>query len=160
MGNDLDGEDGIDLSGYAVKLSGDGSTVIIGAPYNNDNGNDSGHVRIYRWDGTTWNKLGTDLAGERASDEFGFSVDISENGNIIAVGGDDNYGPTNSNFFAGHVQLYQWDGSAWTQLGNDIDAEASLDQYGWSVALNQNGTRIAVSAPENNGNGNDSGHSI
>ena len=49
IGADIDGEVENDLSGWSVSLSSDGTTVAIGAPYNDGNGNESGHVRIYSW---------------------------------------------------------------------------------------------------------------
>ena len=52
QGPDLDGEAAWDYSGYSVTLSGDGSTVIIGAPENHGNGSSVGHVRIFRFDYT------------------------------------------------------------------------------------------------------------
>ena len=49
-GADIDGEGADDQSGYSVSLSSDGTTVAIGARYNDGtNGSDSGHVRIYSW---------------------------------------------------------------------------------------------------------------
>ena len=50
IGADIDGEATSDDSGWSVSLSSDGTTVAIGALYNDDNGNNSGHVRIYSWD--------------------------------------------------------------------------------------------------------------
>ena len=47
VGEDIDGEASYDNSGYAVSLSADGTTVAIGAPFNNDNGDQWGHVRIF-----------------------------------------------------------------------------------------------------------------
>ena len=47
IGEDIDGEASYDNSGYYVSLSADGTTVAIGAPFNDDNGVDSGHVRIF-----------------------------------------------------------------------------------------------------------------
>ena len=48
IGADIDGEAAFDLSGYSVSLSADGTTVAIGAEYNDgNNGGDSGHVRIF-----------------------------------------------------------------------------------------------------------------
>jgi len=47
QGSDIDGEAAGDQSGHSVSLSSDGSTVAIGAPYNDGNGSASGHVRIY-----------------------------------------------------------------------------------------------------------------
>ena len=45
IGQDIDGEAAIDLSGDSVSLSADGSMVAIGADGNDGNGNASGHVR-------------------------------------------------------------------------------------------------------------------
>ena len=36
-----------DNSGQSVSLSSDGTTVAIGAPFNDGNGTDAGHVRVY-----------------------------------------------------------------------------------------------------------------
>ena len=47
IGADIDGEAAVDQSGWSVSLSSDGTTVAIGAPYNDGNGSNSGHVRIY-----------------------------------------------------------------------------------------------------------------
>jgi hypothetical protein len=50
IGNDIDGEDVYDWSGWrAVSLSNDGTVVAIGATGNDGNGTDSGHVRVYAW---------------------------------------------------------------------------------------------------------------
>jgi hypothetical protein len=46
LGVDVDGEAAYDNSGTSVSLSADGNTVAIG-PKNNDNGNYSGHVRVF-----------------------------------------------------------------------------------------------------------------
>ena len=44
---DIDGEAADDYSGHSVSLSSDGTIVAIGAYYNDGNGSDSGHVRVY-----------------------------------------------------------------------------------------------------------------
>ena len=56
MLNRVDGEASNDNSGYSVSLSSDGLIVAIGAPYNDGNGTNSGHVRVYEWDGNIWNQ--------------------------------------------------------------------------------------------------------
>ncbi len=45
-GTDIDGEQIVDLSGSSVSMP-DANTVVIGAPYNDDSGNNAGHVRVY-----------------------------------------------------------------------------------------------------------------
>ena len=47
IGEDIEGEADGDTSEYSVSLSGDGKTVAIGSIYNDDNGTDSGHVRVF-----------------------------------------------------------------------------------------------------------------
>ena len=48
IGEDIDGEKGGDRSGVSVSLSSDGCVLAIGAPWNNENGDRSGHVRVYK----------------------------------------------------------------------------------------------------------------
>ena len=47
LGDDIDGETAHDSSGWSVSLSADGNMVAIGSPYNDDNGDASGHVRVF-----------------------------------------------------------------------------------------------------------------
>jgi hypothetical protein len=47
VGGDLDGRAADDGWGYSVSLSGDGSTVAVGAPSDNGNGAAAGHVRVF-----------------------------------------------------------------------------------------------------------------
>jgi hypothetical protein len=155
LGNDIDGEAPGDRSGYSVSLSSDGTIVAIGATYNDDNGVNSGHVRIYQYDGTVWNQLGNDIDGEAPGDRSGYSVSLSSDGTIVAIGAYLNDG---NGFSSGHVRIYQYDGSSWKQLGNDIDGEASGDSSGYSVSLSSNGKIIAIGGIYNDGNGTDSGH--
>ena len=45
-------------------MSSDGTIVAIGAPYNDGNGSNSGHVRVYEYSGSSWSQLGADINGE------------------------------------------------------------------------------------------------
>ena len=104
---DIDGEQFFfwDSSGESVSLSSDGSVVAIGASGNDGNGYNSGHVRIFVWDGTAWTQRGLDIDGGTANDRSGGSVSLSGDGSVVAIGAtenDDN--GTNS----GHVRVYAW----------------------------------------------------
>ena len=46
---------------------------------------------------------------------------------------------------------------AQTQLGSDIDGEASGDFYGSSVSMDYNGDRVAIGGYSNDGTGTDAG---
>ncbi|GIS21538.1 MAG: hypothetical protein CM15mP122_0440 [Bacteroidota bacterium] len=46
----------------------------------------------------------------------------------------------------------------WTKLGQDIDGEAASDISGRGVSLSSDGSRVAIGAIHNDGNGSNSGH--
>jgi Flp pilus assembly pilin Flp len=155
VGVDIDGEAAGDESGFSVSLSADGSILAIGAYLNDGNGSASGHVRVYENLSGTWTQIGSDIDGEAASDFSGQSVSLSSDGSILAIGA---YGNDGTGANAGHVRVYQNVGGTWTQMGSDIDGEAGGDLSGYSVSLSASGSRVAIGAPKNNGNGSASGH--
>jgi prepilin-type N-terminal cleavage/methylation domain-containing protein len=154
-GADIDGDAADDRSGSSVALSSDGSTVAIGASGNDGNGSQAGHVRVYAWNGSSWTQRGSDIDGEAAGDWSGSSVAMSSDGAEVAIGASSN-GSTGTN--AGHVRVYAWNGSSWTQRGSDIDGDAADDQSGGSVALSGDGAEVAIGAKGNSGNGSQAGH--
>ncbi len=154
IGNDIDGEAAGDYSGGSVSLSSDGSIVAIGAPYNDGNGTDAGHVRIYENIGGNWVQLGNDIDGEDAEDESGVSVNLSSDGSILAIGARENDGNGNS---AGHVRIYEFISGNWIQMGSDINGESAGDDSGFGVSLSSNGSIVAIGAYGNDGNGNNRG---
>ena len=85
IGEDIDGEAGGDSSGQSISLSSDSSVVAIGATGNDDNGIQSGHLRIYRKALEDWIQIGGDIDGWGADSLAGFSVSISSNGSIAAI---------------------------------------------------------------------------
>ena len=121
-------------------MSADGKRLAIGAPFNDGNGRWSGHTRVYEWSGTAWEQMGADIDGEAAEDRSGNSVSLSSDGSRLVIGA-----PRNSDNASdsGHVRAYQWSGTAWKQLGSDIDGEAAGDQFGFHVALSADGNRLA-----------------
>ena len=159
QGADIDGEAVEDESGRSVSLSSDGTTVAVGAVFNDDNGSGSGHVRVYAWNSTTsaWEQQGADIDGEAAGDYSGNSVSLSSDGMTVAIGARYNDG---NGTFSGHVRIYAWNSatSVWEQQGADIDGEAEYDYSGYNVSLSSDGTTVAIGAESNDGNGPSSGH--
>lgn len=153
LGQDIDGEATIDYFGFSVSISDNGNIVAIGALRNDGNGVDSGHVRIYEFDGVAWNQLGQSINGEAAGDLSGRSISLSGDGNIVAIGATGN-GVDGS----GHARVYQFNGATWNQIGQDIDGEAAGDGFGYTVSLSNDGNNVAITAIGNDGNGNSSGH--
>lgn len=61
----------------------------MGAINNDGNGSNSGHVRIFQFFDTDhkWNKVGADIDGEVYTDQSSYSISLSEDGSIVAIGG-------------------------------------------------------------------------
>ena len=126
--------------GAAIALSADGTRIVVGA---RESAN--GTTRVYQRTGTTWAQLGADIIGEAATDYAGQSVDINAAGTRIAIGAylNDTAPFTSS----GQIRVYDLVGTTWTQVGADIDGEASGHQFGWRVALSASGTRVIGGSP-------------
>lgn len=154
-GNDIDGEAATDQSGFSVALSSDGETVAIGAPGADGIAANLGHVRVYRWEAGTWNQRGNDIDGEAQLDRSGWSVALSSDGEIVAIG---SLASGSTGQFSGQVRIYLWNGSAWEQLGDAIDGEASGDFAGQSVDLSSDGYTVAIGARGNDNAGQSAGH--
>ena len=159
IGYDIDGDAADDYLGLSVSLSGDGMTVVIGAPYAGDNESLTGGVKVYRNDsaGSSQEQLGQSIYGNNADDQFGYSVDISPDGNTIAVGSFQIDGP-------GYVRVFSLEGSDnigagnWMLIGQDLLGAAIGDVFGYSISLSGDGKTIVIGAPFANGiNGDDSG---
>ena len=89
---DINGEAQNDFFGLQPCLSSDGTIIAIGAHYNDGNGDKAGHTRIFQYDnsGNTWTQIGQDIDGEAAGDLAGFSVSLSSDGTIVAIGATNN----------------------------------------------------------------------
>ena len=163
IGSDIEGEFNFDRNGHSVSLSNDGTVVAIGAHLNNaedyaydyyyqEGGykGDYGHVRVYQLANDNWSQLGSDIDGESQGDNSGYSVSLSDEGTIVAVGAiQHEFSDT------GVVKVYNFINNSWSQLGLDIIGEAAGDRFGHSVSLSSDGTIVAVGAI---GNNNDTGH--
>ena len=163
LGEDMWGEASLDQSGVCIAASDDARTIAIGARYNdNDNGNNSGHVRVWKFDKTVsppnWVRKGVDIDGEAKGDQSGRSVAMSDDGSIIAIGARLNDGVNGNK--SGHVRVYKYNesGNSWDPLGQELDGEAQGDQSGFDLTMSGEGTIVAIGARLNDGGGNNAGH--
>ena len=143
LGQDINGEAAGDFSGHYSDMNATGDVIAIGAYSNDGNGTDAGHVRVFEWNGSSWNQKGLDIDGEAAGDSSGCAVSLNASGDRVAIGAYLNDG---NGIHAGHVRIYEWDGTNWIQLGQDIDGEAAYDRSGCAVSMNSVGDRVAVGA--------------
>ncbi|MCZ4410345.1 T9SS type A sorting domain-containing protein [Cryomorphaceae bacterium 1068] len=103
VGSDISGAVGNErVGGFGgVSLSDDGATVVVAAK---SFGNNRGKVRVFQNMNGEWIQQGEDILGESQGDQSGFSVDLSGDGNSLAIGAIFNAGSAPN---AGHVRVYQ-----------------------------------------------------
>jgi FG-GAP repeat len=157
-----------DQYGFAVALSGDGRTLAVGAitedsaatGINGDESDDSamsaGAVYVYTRDGDSWSQEAyVKPSNTGDGDLFGYSVSLSENGNVLAVGGFDEDGSLAGNNEhqdddargSGAVYVFERDNGRWAQRAYLKAANTERnDSLGVVVALSDDGNTLAASA--------------
>ena len=159
---DLSGEDSTALFGVSISLSGDGSRLAVGAPYHDSDKLDemgeplrkAGRVRVFQYTDEEWKPLGQPIDGKSPSSWWGWSVDLSVDGDYFAAG-------AIRHVSGGYVQVYKLGGDegtgdgVWAQLGSDIYGnEGRLDdRFGHSVSLSGDAERIIVGSPNSDVDG-------
>ncbi|ETR69464.1 MAG: PKD domain-containing protein [Candidatus Magnetoglobus multicellularis str. Araruama] len=144
--------DGAERDSFGSSVSISGGYVIVGAQYDDDNGNNSGSAYIFKLDGGSWVEQVKLLASDNAAgDFFGCSVSISGNYAIVGTDGDDENGNA-----SGSVYIFRRDGDAWMEEAKLLasDGEAG-DRFGASVSVS--GDNITVGAYGDDENGYRSG---
>ncbi|MGI9460676.1 MAG: hypothetical protein ACR2NF_11800, partial [Pirellulales bacterium] len=148
LGQEIAGESTGDYFGDDVSISDDGSTIAVSAPFNDGNGSNSGHVRVFRLSGSSWTQIGDDINGENYEDQSGKSISLSSDGNTIAIGDRRNNGNHHDGnaYGDGHVRIFRFNGSSWSQIGGDIDG-SNDENMGSSVCLSNDGNTVAIGSP-------------
>ena len=147
LGSEIQGGQTTEYAGMSVDISDDGTVIAVGGyGYSETGKNNLGRVRVYKLNGNSWQLRGGGIIGERKNDQSGRSISLSADGDTIAIGANGNDGNRNNN--CGHVRVYTFAGNQWNQVGQDIDGEKRADNFGHSVSLSSDGTRLAVAAPK------------
>lgn len=142
--------------GYAVALSADGSTALVGGPtdarpkgisYNTGRG----AAWVFRRTGGRWHQLGRKLTGrgENPTGLFGGVVCLSANGNTALIAA------PNANPDRGAVWAFTRTPAGWRQQGNALRGggeRGDLGQFGTAIALSGNGKLALISAPGDRSN--------
>lgn len=130
--------------GASVALTPAGSRLAVGAP-------NADYVRVFDYKNSQdWDPV-VILEGETVGDKFGYKVAMSTSGETIAISAHRN---SEIGYGAGHVRVFQnvGDFAIWQQVGEDIDGDND-GQFGFSLALSGDGSRVAAGANLDNGNG-------
>ena len=137
-----------DEFGKVASISADGSVVLFGVAYDDDNGEDSGSVYFYRKDVDHW------VQGEKLSAAdgtahawFGNSSALSADGSIFVIGAN---GVDNRK---GVAYVLVRNGTVWTQSACfSADDSVAEDYFGIIASLSANGETVLIGTP-GNGNG-------
>ena len=144
-----------DEFGTSANLSSDGTTLAVGVPYEDTNGDSRGAVHLFTKTGSIWThsmKIDSSFNGLTLADDdrFGFSVALSSNGTTLVVGASyDSTGGTDTK--KGAVHLFTKSNGVWTYSTKIADGTDGLtldngDNFGTSVALSSDGATLAVGA--------------
>ncbi len=124
-----------DEFGKAVSISGD--WAIVGAPFDDANGTNSGSVYFFKRDPNSgiWIEQSELTASDTAAgDRFGISVSISGVTAIVGAYYDDDAG-----YGSGSAYIFQWNAANWVEQGKLTASDAaSSDLFGISVSIDAN----------------------
>ena len=137
--------------GEAVAI--DGTTLAVGARYDQVPSTDSGSVYVYTLTGGTWSRLQRlDPPGGSSSDYFGASVALSGDTLVGGAPGTN----TGSDTDTGKAFVFERSGGTFAATASlTAPTPAQGAQFGWSVATT--GSRAVVGAWRADDAGNDSG---
>jgi hypothetical protein len=134
---------------FGIYTSLDGDTAIIGANWDDDNGNNSGSAYVFTCIGNTWTQQAKLLASDGdAEDWFGCSVALSGDTAIIGAEGVDDNGNN-----SGSAYVFIRTGTTWTQQQKLLASDGTPhDNFGIYVSLDGDTALIGARADSIHGN--------
>ena len=133
LGSTLETGINTDFFGRSVAINSAGDRIVVGA--NNANSGD-GMVRVYEYNGSDWNVLGSDIIRGVSGTRFGYDVAMDGIGFRIVVGAIFG-GPAGTE--AGEVSVYDFNGSDWELYLNRIQGDGSDLEFGRAVDISNAG---------------------
>ena len=130
--------------GKAVAV--DGTTIIIGAPKEDDGVADAGAAYVFVLSGSTWSQQARLASPEPAApNQFGYSVAISGNRAIIGSPFDD-FVVSATNFLdAGSADSYLRTGTSWSAERKFTESSPTQSDYaGWSVGVDGDSVLVGI----------------
>ena len=129
-----------DYFGMSVDISGDGNTIVVGAPQEDDGGANAGKVYVFTLSGSTWSQAATITGSDiGAGDQFGRPVAINKDGDTIVCSAR----TQNSN--AGAVYVFTGSGSSWSQQTKLTGSAGASEYFGITSSLSADGNKLAIS---------------
>ncbi len=148
-----------DQFGWQVAISGDGATLAVGAPFDDEGAAESGAVYVFATtDRVQWPREAYLKAPNAdTEDTFGFAVALSSDGGTLAIGAQGEDGDTTSTLeadnenieSAGAVYVYTRGAAGWSTTPAYLKPSNTIElgEFGSALSLTARGTELAVSAP-------------
>jgi len=133
------GLDIADTAGFAVDITDDGRTVIVGSPGRILGADQTGAADVFTFDDNAWTRVGGSIVAA-GDDETGTAVEISADGSIVVVG--------EPGAGTGQARAFSLIGGEWQQLGSTI-SETSRRDFAEQVVLNSTGTTVVINRETN-----------
>jgi hypothetical protein len=135
--------------GASVALSEDGSTALVGAPWDNcESGSECGAAYVFVRDGSIWRQEAKLTSSARAHREFfGIDVSLSSDGNTALIGASGNRraGPQCDPFFCGAAYVFVRHGDTWSEEKKLTASDPRPNTpFGLAVSLAGNGNTAAI----------------
>jgi hypothetical protein len=134
-----------DYFGYSVAMNSDGTKAIVGASIEDTGGSNAGKVYIYTYSSGSWgSEVMLQSSDIQADDQFGRSVSMSSDGTKVIVGAHlEDTGGSN----AGSAYIFALSGGSWSQEAKiQASDKQADDQFGTSVSMSSDGTKVLVGA--------------
>ena len=144
--------------GYSVALSSNGTTALVGAYGDNTGGWETGAAYLFTmpaggWSGTTSvSNANATFMGGSGGDLFGKSVALSSDGTTALIGAweNDTAGSNSGAAYIFTMPAGGWGGKISSSNANaTFTGGASNDNFGKSLALTSNGSRVLIGAYKN-----------
>jgi hypothetical protein len=148
----LTASDAAAYDSFGISVSNSGETVVVGANGDDDAGNGSGSVYVFRYNGTSWVEEAKLTASDAAAgDVFGTSVSIGDE--IMTVGADFD---DNAGYDSGSAYVFKYNGTSWVEEAKLTASDAAAgDWFGHSVSIS--GETVVVGAYGDDNAGSRSG---
>ena len=139
----LTGDAGGDNWGASLTVNNDGSIIVLGGDLDNQI---NGAAIIYTGStGLGWTYK-QKLTGDVGQDRWGHSMAISDSGNVIILGG------RSDNIDSGAAIIYTGNATAGWTFKQKLTGDTGQDNWGWSVATNNNGSVVVLGGYKDNNN--------
>lgn len=135
--------------GESVTVSGDGKTIALGGPNDEDPffNPGVGSVWVFVNDSGSWTQQGSKLQSGLSMGQEGQSVDLSYDGDTMIVGSPGAYGGT------GAFSIYVRSAGVWSAQLSNFQGSGASGSQGTSVSISADGDTVVIGGPFSGTNG-------